>query len=367
MTMPPYDFGRRVAIELASGLMLPLSAFAIVEPAIAMSESGYYASHSGDLKRELGQTLPAVDLRDLHARQPWRHLLLAIRVYGLLLLAAAGLVAFRNPLIWAPMAFVAGFAVFDGTVLLHEVIHEAVFARPRKRATRILSLLYALPSGLSASQFTRWHLDHHDELGSPTTDPKRAHLSPKRNRRWYKALYFTPVLFFIYFRAAAREAAHYEPALRRRIALERLLAIALHLGIATAAFIAGGWPLLLRGYVVPIFFVFPIAFAVNRLGQHYDIHPEDVAQWTTLMKPSRIWDFVYLNSNYHLEHHYFPRVPAYRLPRLARLLQPVYREHRMRMHTYSELLWKYLVRNCPPHENWDSEAVEVGVPAASGR
>ena len=47
-------------------------------------------------------------------------------------------------------------------------------------------------------------------------DPKRARLSPRRNERWLKVLYFTPALFWIYFRAAAKETATYGPALRRR-------------------------------------------------------------------------------------------------------------------------------------------------------
>ena len=34
----------------------------------------------------------------------------------------------------------------------------------------------------------------------------------------------------------------------------------------------------LKIYVVPIFLVFPVVFALNRLGQHYDIRPEDPAQ-----------------------------------------------------------------------------------------
>ena len=76
------------------------------------------------------------------------------------------------------------------------------------------------PSGISASQFTRWHLDHHNELGSATDDPKRFHLSPKRNARWYKLLYFTPALFPIYFRAARAEAQGYP---LRRILFRHIL------------------------------------------------------------------------------------------------------------------------------------------------
>ena len=80
--------------------------------------------------------------------------------------------------------------------------------------------------------------------------------------------------------------------------------------------------------MIPVFFVFPIAFTLNRLGQHYDIDPDDPAKWGTLMRGSWFWDFAFLNSNYHLEHHYFPGVPFYHLPALQRALKPFYVERR---------------------------------------
>ena len=103
-----------------------------------------------------------------------------------------------------------------------------------------------------------------------------------------------------------------------------------------------------------MFFVFPIAFTLNRLGQHYDIDPTDPAKWGTLMSGHWFWDFAFLNSNYHLEHHYFPGVPFYRLPELQRALGAVLRRRRsMRWRTYGELVYGWLVENQAPHTNWD--------------
>ena len=128
------------------------------------------------------------------------------------------MIRFEHPAIWIPLAVVQGFTVFNFTVLLHEVLHRLVFERPWPLAERLLGLAYAIPSGIAASQFTRWHLDHHAELGSSLGDPKRHHLSPKRNERWFKLLYATPALFPIYFRAAARETSTYPGELQRLIA-----------------------------------------------------------------------------------------------------------------------------------------------------
>ena len=64
--------------------------------------------------------------------------------------------------------------------------------------------------------------------------------------------------------------------------------------------------ILLQLYVLPLFFVFPVAFTINRLGQHYDIEPA-----------------------------------------------PVFARHPMRVRTYPGLLFDWLVRNRTPHTNWD--------------
>jgi fatty acid desaturase len=98
--------------------------------------------------------------------------------------------------------------------------------------------------------------------------------------------------------------------------------------------------------------VFPIAFTLNRLGQHYDIDPTDPAKWGTLMRGNWFWDFAFINSNYHLEHHYFPGVPFYHLPALQRALQPFYAEKRMQWMNYRGLLYGWLVQNRMAHTDW---------------
>ncbi len=316
--------------------------------------SHYFATHAVSLRAELKAAISRDELRELHRKSAGRHALVAGRQFLILALATWGLVRFPHPLVWIPLAIVQGFTVFNFTVLLHEVVHHLVFERARPRADRLLGLMYAVPSGVSAAQFTRWHLDHHAELGSAEDDPKRHHLSPKRNARWYKLLYCTPALFPIYFRAARREGVTYPPDLRRRIVWERRLAMVFHVGVIAALGGLFGAGAAIRAHVVPVFFVFPVAFTLNRLGQHYDIDPADPAKWGTLMRGSWFWDFAFLNSNYHLEHHYFPGVPMYRLPALQRALRPFYARKRMRWQSYAGLLRGWFVENRVPHTNWIS-------------
>lgn len=312
----------------------------------------FYSEAAAGIRAELASAVPRDTLRELHRKSAARHFIVATRQFLILGATTWALVRASQPLIWTPLAVVQGFTIFNFTILLHEVLHNLVFERRRPRLERVLALLYAIPSGISASQFTRWHLDHHAELGSPDQDPKRHHLSPKVNTRWYKLLYCSPALFPIYFRAARRENATYPPELQRRISAERRAAIGVHLACLAALWIGAGPEAALRTYIVPVFFVFPVAFTLNRLGQHYDINPNDPAGWTTLVGGHWFWDFVFINSNYHLEHHYFPGVPFYHLPALQRALVPFYERHALPWKTYSSLVYGWIVENRPPHTDW---------------
>ena len=157
-------------------------------------------------------------------------------------------------------------------------------------------------------KFSTWHLDHHRHLGSSSKDPKRAKLSPKKNSRLLKILYATPALFFIYFRAVRQTIRDYPLSLQRKIKKHYLLSIGLHI---VWLLILLFWDVQLALFlsVIPVFFGFPMAFFVNRMGQHYVIDPDDPAKHSTLMLSNPAWDFLFLYSTHHLEHHYFPDVP----------------------------------------------------------
>jgi fatty acid desaturase len=327
-------------------------------------KSHHYWKRVDAFKGELRDAVPHDVLKALHRRSGTRHLAYAARQFAIVGACGYALWHVGNPLVWIPLAILQGFAFFNMTTLLHEVVHNSVFDRRRPRAERLLGLLYASTSGISASQFTRWHLDHHDNLGSWEDDPKRHWLSPKRNARWYKLLYCTPALIPIYFRAAASEARSYSRELRSTIALERLGTVTLQLGAAFALVQLAGWGVLLRVWAIPYFLVFPVAFTLNRLGQHYDIDPGHPLKWSTVMAPSRVWDFLFVYSNYHAEHHYFPSVPFYNLRSLHLQLRPLYARLGLKSHSYREIAWDWFVRNRPPHSDWDGTPTTADTVAA---
>lgn len=314
----------------------------------------YYKDHQGDLPQRLRDAVDGDLLKRLSVRSGFGHALVAVRHIALHLLLAVGLLVFENPWIWVPLAALQGLNILGFIILLHDVIHGVVFPRRRPLLTRLLGLLYAAPSAIAASQFERWHMDHHRGLGSATEDPKRHHLSPKRNSRLLKFLYVTPVLFAIYAKAAGTEVRSYEPALRRRINLERLGNVLLHAGFVTLLWTQFGGEAVVRVWAVPLFGFFPLAFMVNRLGQHYWIDPTDPAKWGSRVDGNPLVNFLFLNSNFHLEHHYFPAVPLQNLPALNRALRPFWDRIGHPSRAYGPLLWKWFVENREAHTEWSA-------------
>jgi fatty acid desaturase len=326
------------------------------ETPVQTAKSKHYWKAVGPFKEVLHKAVSPEQVVALSERNPALHLAYAARQFAIVGFCSA--VLFRAQPWWiaAPLIVLQGFTFFNMTTLLHEVVHNSVFRQPRPKAERVLGLLYAITSGIAASQFTRWHLDHHDGLGTDDEDPKRHWLSPKRNARWFKLLYCTPALMPIYFRAAAREVKTYPAALQAVIARERMATILIQLSVGAALYAFGGLGAMLRVWFLPYFIVFPIAFTTNRLGQHYYIDPTHPLKWSTVMRPSAMWDFLFVYSNYHAEHHYFPRVPFYNLRKLHMILRPMYDELGIKPRTYREILWKWFVLNRAPHTNWDLAA-----------
>ncbi|MCZ6833823.1 MAG: fatty acid desaturase [Acidobacteria bacterium] len=327
-----------------------------------MKDLHYYNKHVGDLKQRLKASVDLARVRELHQVRPFRHMLVVARLVFWLILCGVALWQTRWPWLWAPAAVFQGFNLLGFIILLHEQVHEIAVGPAQSRVNRLLGLFYALPVSMSATQFRIWHLDHHNELGSFQDDPKRAHLSPKINARWYKLLYCTPWLFLKYARSAAMEAKCYKPAEQRTIAVERTINIMLHLAFVLFLWLTAGGGVVLRVWVIPLMFCFPVAFILNRLGQHYDIDPSDPAKWSTLVEGNPVWHFILLWSNFHIEHHYFPRVPFYNLRALNRELRPFFRRNGIQNHTYSRILWGWFVLNRKAHTEWGMQSLGHAAP-----
>ncbi len=305
-----------------------------------------------DIQRRLREVLSPEEIRSLHRRSAFRHFALVVRQTALLVGLAVISYGVSHPAVWIPLALLQGFVILSFVILLHEQVHGLIFGKRRPGWERVMGLCYALPSAISASQFRRWHLDHHRELGTDDDDPKRAYLTPKRVSRWYKALYLTPALFVIYSIASVKAARHYPARLRLAINLEKVVVMGLHVALLLWLVDRGGFDLWFRVHGAPFFLAFPVAFTLNRLGQHYAIDPSDPAKWSTLIEEHWFWNWIFVYSNLHLEHHYLVGVPCYARPELQRKLRPFYAKIGLQPMGYGRILKQWFLENRAPHTDW---------------
>lgn len=227
--------------------------------------------------------------------------------------------AHAGPAAWAArVASVAASAVaLNALYLLAHEGHHALLFRGRA-ANHLASLLLCAPLLHGPTAYRVLHEQHHWHLGGPGDPDEYRNYTTSRRSLW--ALHWTRLLFgtWIYIelipivgfrRAGAQD--------RRRILAE----YALLLPAWFALFVLVPLPILLQVWLLPGLFVCYFS-AIRALAQHALAEPADPLLASRSVHSGRVVSFLLLNENYHLEHHLFPEVPSYALPRLRALLAP---------------------------------------------
>lgn len=274
-----------------------------------------------DARRSLSSGIEPemVLLRQLHAGRR----LFEIAFFALLWIASGllGVVAMTTPG-WAGwvgrlVAIAAGAAALNAFYLLsHEGHHHLLFRDAI--ANHAANILLCVPLLHSPSAYRVLHELHHRFLGGPGDPDEYRNYTDNPRVRWtlqwvrltIGTLVYMPLIPVVAWRRADVEA-------RRRIALE-------YAGMAivwAAIFASVRLPVLLQVWLIPGIVVGYIS-AVRALAQHALTDHGDPLLASRSVRSNRLVSFLLLNENYHLEHHLFPEVPSYHLPRLHQLLRP---------------------------------------------
>ncbi len=208
-------------------------------------------------------------------------------------------------------------------ILMHEALHGNLFRR--KRLDGWAGFLLAAPSGFSMAAYKVAHLNHHRHTRTERDQDDLSNYT--RTRAQYVALFYSwfvigTVVYMFFVPVKALQMA--SPAARRRILLEYALMLAAYAAVIAFAVRSGHVTWLLWYWLLPA----QVATAlsnVRTLAEHPGTHTEgDALGRTRTVTSNSVVSFLMLNLNYHLEHHLFPAVPWYNLPRLHTLLAPVY-------------------------------------------
>lgn len=229
----------------------------------------------------------------------------------------------------ALLSLAYGIAMNSGYAMLHEAEHNLLHPHPtvNQAAGAVLALFFPAPFHL----IRQGHIGHH--VRNRSDDEAFDLYFEDENRFWkYVQLYGTLTgLFWVlifatnfvvavwpriitprYTRFNRPTEAFLEslnPKYRRLIQVEALAAIVLHVGLIVL------WRIPLGSYFA-VMFGFGFTWSAMQYAHHYGT-VRDVQKGAMNLRTFRLLDLVWLNHNWHLNHHLRPTIPWIYLPSLS--------------------------------------------------
>ena len=252
------------------------------------------------------------------AKQDWRERLLEFLCFGSLgalglALTFAGL-THNHWLLIIPGILATALALNAFVLLMHDGMHDSLFRS--RHWNHLASVLIGSTFLMSFSAYRVLHARHHMFLGDPRDPDDYNNYTGRRSLVWtlhFLRLAVGSLLYLVAIPILAIKHGTREE--RRRIFVEYAFLAAAYsvaLRFAPLLYLALAWfiPLLIVGTLT----------AIRGFTQHGITDASDPYIASRTILPNPIVGFFLLHENYHLEHHLFPEVPSYHLPRLHLLV-----------------------------------------------
>jgi len=233
---------------------------------------------------------------------------------------------------------VIGICIHGLANLMHEGIHGNLFRN--RQLDRWVSFGLGAPALFSVSAYRTNHLLHHRYTRSVDDPDELTNLISDRrviSAVFYLLLLAGMVIYIAHVPIMALRRG--KPCERRAVLIEYSLLILLYSGVACLMVRAhAGW-VLLNCWLVPM--IVAAAFGnLRSVAEHAMTEKGDPLTETRTVTSNRVLSFLNCNLNYHLEHHLFPAVPWYNLPKVHALLGEDYRKIGAFVYrSYARFLW----------------------------
>jgi fatty acid desaturase len=254
---------------------------------------------------------------------------------------------FWNPLLYVCAVVWVGTRMHALAILFHDAAHYRIL-KDKKLNDIVGDLLLGWPLLVNVAGYRKNHFAHHRSVNTPD-DPdwviklgETDYEFPRRRREillvWSR--YFLGINAVKFFKTIFKRVGGH-------VKVPRAMKIArplYYLAILAAFVYSGRWPVLLMYWVVPYLTSFLFCLYVRSVAEHFGgMEYDHVLTQSRTVYPAW-WERLLIaqnNINYHLDHHLYPSVPFYNLPKLHKVLldDPVYRKkaHLTRGYTHGLL------------------------------
>ena len=263
-----------------------------------------------------------------------RFLWAVARQWLVIVMATGFAIWFGHWAIYALMMLVIATRQHALGILMHDATHFRCLTN--HKANDVISDLFcALPSGILTSRYRHEHQMHHRFLN---TDKDPYWVDFKADEMWSfpkkkksTLMIFLGDLIGINGKKMMKVAHRWSPWInhfsQQKIPppLTKIERVTIYFFVATVAcflFLTNSWWLFLILWVIPLSTLTVAMLRLRTIGEHLGLpnkHELDASRHTdgTLLERLSISP---LNINYHIDHHLFPSVPYYNLPKLHQIL-----------------------------------------------
>jgi len=286
------------------------------------------------------------DLRTLSGVNELRSLLHIIGEWALILSAIYICNRYFTPLLYVLAVMLVGARQHALVILMHDGSHYRLFRK--KWVNDVISdALLAWPVFATTRGYRFTHFAHHRFINTEA-DPDwvRKHTHEwEFPKTWYSlGLILVKDLFGLNSHQLLAEAADVSAAPdARRSATHGYSALRILYYFAIIGLLAYFQllPLFLLFWVIPLLTWFKVILRIRSIAEHFGIEEHAYALSRTTLP--NLFERIFVapkNVNYHIEHHLYPSVPFYRLPRLHELLmsQPGFHHQAHVTQTYFRVL-----------------------------
>jgi fatty acid desaturase len=303
-----------------------------MDPAVVRSG----AEFRDDLRSAPTRVLPPEVLRSLTELNDTRSALAVLQTFGLLAVLVLAGITWWTPWLVVPAVLLIATQQHAMFVLAHDAAHYRLFSN--RSLNDLAGRLLAIAAGLSMCTYRVVHRLHHNHLYGEQDPDIALHGGYPRGKRYLLRKLATDLTgltawktYSYFFGAPAANAAtnvaqrpldDTAPALRRAAVRDRNTVVAVQIALPLLIAAAFGWSGVLKYlalWVLPALTVLQAILRLRAIFEHgapagFD-SPLRAAR-TNLAGPLMRLALFPHHVNYHVEHHLFPAVPHYHLPRL---------------------------------------------------